>query len=89
MSTVHEVVTQVGGRISVVSAEGAGTTVHVYLPATKAPAPGIRPACDEHAATILVVDDEPAMLRSTLRVLRNSGYYTLEAETGEEALSLR
>ena len=28
------------------------------------------------------------MLRSTIRVLRNNGYYTLEAGTGEEALSL-
>ena len=90
MSTVSEVITQAGGRISVASAEGTGTTVHVYLPATGAPvpAPGIRPDGHEHAATILVVDDEPAMLRSTLRVLRNNGYYTLEAETGEEALSL-
>ena len=35
-----------------------------------------------------MVDDEPAILRSTVRTLRNNGYYTLEAETGEDALSL-
>ena len=90
LATVQEVVTQAGGTISVDPGEGTGSTFHVYLPAAAgpAPAPDAPPAGRGHAKTILVVDDEPAMLRSTVQILRNSGYYTLEAGTGAEALSL-
>lgn len=38
--------------------------------------------------TVLVVDDEPAMLQAASRILRLNGYTTLEASTGNEALSL-
>lgn len=88
LSTVHELITQAGGTIKVDSAQGAGTTIHVYLPGADVPAPRPGPPDSGRPNTILVVDDEPAMLRSTVRILRNNGYYTLEAESGEEALSL-
>jgi response regulator RpfG family c-di-GMP phosphodiesterase len=42
----------------------------------------------EHRETILIVDDEPAMLEATARILRQYGYATLEAGTSEEALLL-
>jgi CheY-like chemotaxis protein len=38
--------------------------------------------------TILVVEDEPAMLALVARILRGSGYEVLEASTAEKALSL-
>jgi len=88
LATVHELITQTGGAVKVDSAPGAGTTIHVYLPAADVPAPRQAPSGSGRPTTILVVDDEPAILRSTVRILRNNGYYTLEAETGEEALSL-
>jgi two-component system cell cycle sensor histidine kinase/response regulator CckA len=37
-------------------------------------------------ARILVVDDEPALLRSTARAFASAGYAVFQAETGEEAL---
>jgi CheY-like chemotaxis protein len=37
---------------------------------------------------ILVVDDEPAWLKSTARVLRGEGYQVKEAKSGAEALAL-
>jgi signal transduction histidine kinase len=40
------------------------------------------------AATILVVDDNPATLYSTAHVLRRAGYDVLEAATGAEATKL-
>ena len=88
LSTVRELVTKAGGTVKVDSAQGAGTTIHVYLPAADVPAPHPGPPGRGAPKTILVVDDEPAVLRSTVRILRNNGYYTLEAESGEEALSL-
>jgi two-component system cell cycle sensor histidine kinase/response regulator CckA len=92
LSTVYGIVTRAGGTIGVDSAEGAGTTFRVYLPCTGAPAP----AAPQHAApgsgrqggTILIVDDEPAMLEVASRILRKDGYATLEAGTCEEALAL-
>ena len=88
LAAVHEAVTRAGGGVSVDTVEGAGTTVRVYLPAADLPAPGTPPEGRGDLETILVVNDEPAILRSTVRTLRNNGYYTLEAETGEDALSL-
>ena len=37
---------------------------------------------------VLVVDDEPAVLQAAARILRRNGYTTVEASTGEQALSL-
>jgi two-component system cell cycle sensor histidine kinase/response regulator CckA len=68
----------------------SGTTMTIYRPeAAPMPlvpeAPAITlSACD--AATILVVDDEPAMLSVTARLLQRGGYHVLQAASGEEAL---
>ncbi len=98
LSTVYGIVTQAGGAISVDSEEGAGSTFHVYLPAVSVPAPtgpagtagpAARPAgALGSGETVLVVDDEPAVLRAAARILRRNGYTTMEASTGEQALSL-
>ena len=94
LSTVYGIVAQAGGGISVDSAEGAGTTFHVYLPAlsvpaTPAPAPAASPAGTQgNGETVLVVDDEPAVLQAAVRILRRNGYTTMQASTGEQALSL-
>ena len=90
LSTVQAIVTRAGGIVTVESDEGAGTTFRLYFPAidvavgTPDAAPGDRP----HQATILIVDDEPALLEVTGRILRKNGYSTLQARTYEQALSL-
>src|SRR3569833_820709 len=43
---------------------------------------------DEAPVTILVVDDNPATLYSTARVLRSAGWTVLEASTGEAGLAI-
>jgi two-component system cell cycle sensor histidine kinase/response regulator CckA len=90
LSTVQAIVTDAGGIVTVESDEGAGTTFRLYFPAIDAAvgtadaAPGDRP----RQVTILVVDDEPALLEVTGRILRKNGYSTLQARTYEQALSL-
>jgi CheY-like chemotaxis protein len=89
LSAVYGIVTKAGGGIAIDSEEGKGTTVHIYLPAAYVPAqgsalmrsPGTIP-------TILVVDDQPAVLEVVSRILRHNGYHTLEAGSYEEALSV-
>ena len=59
-----------------------------------APAPAapqrdaLPPGTGRQGGTILIVDDEPAMLEIASRILRKDGYATLEAGTCEEALAL-
>jgi two-component system cell cycle sensor histidine kinase/response regulator CckA len=94
LSTVHGVITQAGGAVIITSEPGAGTIFHIFIPVTAAlgvldvPAPA-RPA-DRSAArqTVLVADDEPAVLQATTRILQYGGYATVEAATGYEALTL-
>jgi PAS domain S-box-containing protein len=90
LSTVHAIVAQAGGSVTVESGEGAGATFRLYFPATDVAAgtPDAAPGNRPHQATILVVDDEPAVLEVTGRILRKNGFTTLEAGTYEQALSL-
>jgi PAS domain S-box-containing protein len=93
LSTVHGIVSQAGGSVNVQSVEGAGSTFQLYFPA--ASAAGTDPASPEdaarglgHQAAILVVDDEPAVLEVTSRILRKNGYAVIEAGTYEKALAV-
>jgi PAS domain S-box-containing protein len=92
LSSVHGIVTQAGGSITVESEEGTGTAFRLYFPAIGAAAPAIpasaAPGALGREATILVVDDEPSVLEVTSRILRQDGYTTIEAGTYEEALSV-
>ena len=91
LATVHSVVTRLGGGIGVESAEGAGTTFRILLPAVAAPpvpaAAGHRLA-QGNGQTVLVVDDDAPVLQLTSRILRENGYATVEAGSYEEALTL-
>ena len=89
LSAVYGIVTKAGGGITIDSEEGRGTTVHIYLPAAYVPAQGSAPMRSPGTApTILVVDDQPAVLEVVSRILRHNGYHTLEAGSYEQALSL-
>jgi two-component system, cell cycle sensor histidine kinase and response regulator CckA len=90
LSTVHTIVTQAGGSVTVESGAGTGATFRLYFPATDvaAGASDAGPGDRRHQTTILVVDDEPAVLEVTGRILRRNGFTTLEAGTYEQALSL-
>jgi two-component system cell cycle sensor histidine kinase/response regulator CckA len=91
LSTVYGIVTQAGGGISIDTVEGSGTTFRLCFPAvTEAPATAADPASrvPGRGEVILVVDDEPAVLEVTSRILRQNGYTTLQAATYEQALSL-
>lgn len=92
LATVYGIVTQSGGQISVCSEPGKGTTFRVYLPRVDAAAASasaarsqvIRLAGD---ATILLVEDEPALRALAARVLRGYGYRVLEAVDGPSGLA--
>ncbi|SRR6266568_524649 len=93
LATVHGVVTEAGGSLSVHSDQGAGATFRAFFPTANeqaptatAPAPAFAPT--GQGQTILVVEDEPAVLAVKARMLRRNKYSVLEAATPSQALSL-
>jgi signal transduction histidine kinase len=93
LATVHGVLTEAGGCLSVESELGTGTTFRAFFPAdgdqAAAPAaPVVAVAITGGDRTILVVEDEPAVLAVTARLLRRNEYSVLAATTESEAMSL-
>jgi len=94
LSTVLGIVKSHQGFLDVHSEVGKGTTFSVYLPATPdttAPATEPTPTTTVTKAdgeTILVVDDEPEILKITEQNLERNGYRTLLADNGVDALVL-
>lgn len=95
LSQVYGFVKQSGGHVEVVSEQGQGTTVQIYLPRftgdiarleeCAAPAPASDAAAGE---TILVVEDDEGVRAYSVEILRDLGYRALEATDGQAALDL-
>jgi CheY-like chemotaxis protein len=92
LATVYGIVTQAGGDLRLESDVGAGTNITVLLPRTSdvAADPDREPNAGDrtHVATILLVEDEPAMREVTRRMLERLGHRVITAAGGEEALGL-
>ena len=91
LPTAYGIAKQSGGNVTVYSELGVGTTVRVYLPRTLLPAPTVAERAADHELvegheTILVVEDEAGVRKSTARILRAAGYTVLTAENGVDAL---
>jgi len=93
LATVYGIVTQNGGFIGVDSEPGKGTTFDIYLPRHEGHAVGTR--MDIAAAipvggseTVLIVEDEVAILTLSRTILDTLGYTVLTARTTLEARRL-
>jgi PAS domain S-box-containing protein len=88
LATVHGIVEQSGGHISVQSEVGHGSTFTIHLPTI----PGTAAAAilPDRAATgtetVLVVEDEEGVRLLVAKILQNHGYRVLQASGGEEAI---
>lgn len=93
LSQVYGFVKQSGGHIKIYSEPGHGTTVKVYLPRhfgepTVDPAPIAQPEKTTVQATILIVEDEPAVRAVTAAHLRDAGHTVVEAGDAKSALAV-
>ena len=92
LATVYGIVTEAGGRITLYSEPGTGTSVKIFLPTGRATAdadaaPKLA-APVGHGETLLVVEDEPDVRRMAQRILTRAGYNVLLASSGADALEL-
>lgn len=89
LPTVHGIVRQCGGEVSVESVPGEGTAVHLLLPATGAPpeAPDAPAGLAPGTERILVVDDEDLVRNVVRAVLERAGYTVVAVDSAAAALA--
>jgi CheY-like chemotaxis protein len=93
LSIVHNMVTKHNGHISVISAAGVGTEFRVYLPqhageATQERVEASLAINHNGTETVLVVEDDEAIMRLHKDVLGRYGYSVLAAVDGVEAMEV-
>lgn len=93
LATVYGIVKQNNGFINVYSEPGEGTTIKIYLPRYSGGiGSGERENADQAVfhghETILLVEDEAAILAVTEKMLKRLGYTVFAAAGPEEALRL-
>ncbi|CAN5760959.1 hypothetical protein BH23GEM8_BH23GEM8_08060 [soil metagenome] len=95
MSSTYGIVKQSGGYVWVESDVGVGTSISIYLPFEESTevldSDGALnlPALRAHGpATILIVEDNPGVRSTVVKVLMRRGFGVLEASDGREALRI-
>jgi PAS domain S-box-containing protein len=94
LSTVYGFAQQSGGKVTIYSEPGEGTTVNLYLPRfTKAgteevPEPSVEEPELKAGQRILLVEDQPEVRAHVEKLLTRMGYVVTAAADGTEALSL-
>jgi PAS domain S-box-containing protein len=92
LATVYGIVKQNNGFINVYSEPGEGTTFKIYLPRHTAGSEIAKAAPPEPVGrgheTILLVEDEPAILKIGKEMLENFGYTVQAAGTPGEAIRI-
>jgi len=91
LASAYGIIKNHGGIINVYSEIGQGTSLHIYLPASKVPVlreDDTKQDISRGAGTILVVDDEEMILDVAEGILKSLGYTVLLANEGREAIEI-
>jgi len=93
LSSAYGIVRASGGYLHVTSEVGVGTSFRIYLPqyfgpAVERPASQRADSVSGGSETILLVEDEPAVMEFTRQVLERLGYRVLVSGDAGEALTL-
>ena len=91
LSSARRLIEASGGKIEVTSEVGVGTSFSIRLPAVQSPTDAdVFESVDlvPDGKTVLVVEDDDALRRLIVQVLRRAGFRVLEAENGAAALAV-
>ena len=96
LSMVHGLTEQFGGRLTLQSGQGEGTTAALWLPVANARPQAIDQiqrsagdaAKDQGSLVVLAVDDDGLVLTNTIAMLDDLGHTGLAASSGREALDI-
>jgi PAS domain S-box-containing protein len=92
LSTIYGIVRQNSGFINVYSEPGQGATFKIYVPRAEATVAAVAAAVEEMSVrgseTVLLVEDEEAILDLGKSILEQHGYTVLAARTPQQALAL-
>jgi len=94
LATSYGIVKESGGHFGVYSEVAVGTTMKVYLPCVDVTVPDVadeavaRSAEEGVEGTVLVVEDDAAVLRGAVRALDRLGCVVMAASSAKEALEL-
>ena len=90
---VHGLAEQIGGRFVLQSTLGKGTTAELWMPVSNVADSNVAelevtplPTAQSRPCKILVVDDDPLVLMSSVIMLEDLGHTVLEASSGKAAL---
>ena len=90
LSLVHGIVSELGGSIDVATRAGKGTKFEIWLPvageAQRPPAEAVRELPRGHGETVMIVDDEPALVALAREMLADLGYEPVGFESSSAAL---
>jgi PAS domain S-box-containing protein len=92
LATSFSIVKNHNGFITAESESDAGTTFHIYLPAFKNRSRVVKKSAKEKSfqsgKKILVMDDDPAILKTTSKMLDMMGFKAETVTNGQEAIEL-
>jgi PAS domain S-box-containing protein len=91
LASVYGIIKNHGGAINVTSKKGHGTTFRIYMPISNKQVKKERRTAGDVLVgtdTILLVDDEEAVLDWTGQLIKALGYTVLEAKGGREAVDI-
>jgi signal transduction histidine kinase/FixJ family two-component response regulator len=94
LSQVYGFVRQSGGFVTLTSSVGAGTQLSIYLPPSEKPmtmprfVPPVEPQTRVESETVLVVEDDSAVLAVAIEMLTDLGYRVITASDAGGALEI-
>lgn len=95
LSMVHGMMEQLGGKLTIASERGSGTTIELWLKNAADGRESARPAVLSSGASrkrsrlsILLVDDDGLVLANTRDMLDDLGHHVIEVASGSEAVNV-